>query len=300
MAAAIDECLRTTGMFLLRNHGVPADLAGALRSRGREFFMLLPEQKARYAVRRPYDNGWRGLGRHQVESVEGVEGAPDLHEALHMGPTHRSGDANFDALYYPTNQWPSEVPELKAIATSYTDHMSRLALEILITLATILEIPDDFFTSRCGRATWTQNINWYPSLNTVGAIQEGQMRVGPHSDFGTLSLLDRQPGVGGLEVWSERTGWAAAPYDPDSLTVVLGDLMNLWTDGRWRALRHRVLAPSAQAPDEELVSLVFFFEADPDAVVAPLQPPAGGGGRMQPIVAGKSILEKVGLAVEMS
>ncbi len=101
------------------------------------------------------------------------------------GPTHRSGDAEFDSLYYPANRWPSEVPELKAIATRYTDHMGRLAREVLTVLATILEIPDDFFTSRCGRATWTQNINWYPSLNTVGAVQEGQMRVGPHSDFGT-------------------------------------------------------------------------------------------------------------------
>ncbi len=296
-AEALDACLRDTGMFLLRGHGVPADLAEELRRRGLAFFALPRDQKAKYGVSGPYTNGWRGLGLLKASAVDGVDSAPDLHEAFHMGPTHRTGDAEFDALYYPENRWPAEVPELQAVATRYTDHMVRVALEILTLLAEVLAIPAEFFTSRARWATWTQNVNWYPSLKTVGAVHQGQMRVGPHSDFGTLSLLDRQPGVGGLQVWSATNGWSTPPYDPRSLAVVLGDLMQLWTDGRWRALRHRVLPPSQQAPEEELVSLVFFFEADPDTVVTPLEPPAGGGCGMRPVIAGKSILEKVGVTL---
>jgi len=296
-AALLDASLRDTGMFLLRGHGVPAELAEDLRSRGRAFFALAAEQKATYGVTGPYTNGWRGLGLLKASAVDGVDSAPDLHEAFHMGPAHRTGDAKFDALYYPENRWPSEVPELQTVATRYTAHMVRVAHEMLRLLAEVLAVPAEFFTSRAGRATWTQNVNWYPSLTTVGTVHHGQMRVGPHCDFGTLSLLDRQPGVGGLEVWSARGGWGAPPYDPQALAVVLGDLMHLWTDGRWRALRHRVLAPSERAPDEELVSLVFFFEADPDTVVAPLAPPAGGGHGMRPVVAGQSILEKVGVTL---
>lgn len=299
IAGSIDASLRSTGMFLLRGHGVPGELTDELRRVGRGFFGLPREQKSKYLVRGPYDNGWRGLGVHVVTAVDGVESAPDLHEAFHMGPTHRTGDARFDGLYYPSNQWPAELPDLEVVATRYTDHMVRVSHEMLTIMATILEIQEDFFTSRSERATWTQNVNWYPSLNTVGTVQSDQMRVGPHSDFGTLSLLDRQPGVGGLEVWNEDDGWFSPPYDPDSLAVILGDLMHIWTDGRWQALRHRVLAPSSQAPDEELVSLVFFFEADPDTVVAPLPPPAGGGAGQEPVVAGESILEKVGVAVSV-
>ncbi|MFG2884438.1 hypothetical protein ACGFYV_19440 [Streptomyces sp. NPDC048297] len=73
----------------------------------------------------------------------------------------------------------------------------------------------------------------------------------------------------------------------------MGDLMHRWTDGRWRALRHRVLAPSAVAPDEELVSLAFFLEANPDAVITPLDAPVGGGNGMESVVAGQSIMKQV-------
>ena len=71
--------------------------------------------------------------------------------------------------------------------------------------------------------------------------------------------------------------------------------MNLWTDGRWNAALHRVLPPSEVAPDEELQSLVFFFEANPDAVVRPLAPPTGGGRGLGPVVAGDWISEKLAI-----
>lgn len=295
MAGEIDASLRRTGMFLLRGHGVPPDLAEETRARGREFFTLSPEQKAKYAVRGRYDKGWTGPGLLAAAAIEGSESAPDLHEAFHLGPAYRTGDAEFDALYYPQNRWPGEVPGLRAVAERYTGHMVRVSLQVFTMLAAVLGVPEDFFTSKAQRATWTQNVNWYPPLRAVGAVRPGQMRVGPHFDFGTLSLLDRQLGVGGLEVWDAEDGWGAPPYDPASLAVILGDLMNRWTDGRWRALRHRVLPPPAEAPDEELFSLVFFFEADPDALIAPLPPPAGGGEGKAPVIAGESIMKNLGI-----
>jgi len=295
MLREIDSSLRRVGMFLLRDHGVPAELTEQMRACGRRFFALSAEQKMKYAVQGRYDNGWTGPGLLAAAAIEGGESTPDLHEALHMGPTHRTGNAEFDALYYPENRWPAEVPELRAAAEKYTAHMVRVSLQMMEMLAAILGLPHDFFTVKAQRATWTQNVNWYPPLTAVGAVQPGQMRVGPHFDFGSLSLLDRQLGVGGLQVWSKDEGWETPPYDPSALAVILGDLMNRWTDGRWRAMRHRVLPPSPQAPDEELFSLVFFFEADPDAVIAPLGPPAGGGEGKAPVVAGESILGNLGI-----
>jgi validamycin A dioxygenase len=300
IGAELDGALRETGIFLLRGHRVPAELTDRMRAQGQAFFSIPHEQKVRYSVSRPYDNGWRGMGLIQSSAVFGLESAPDLHEAFHMGPSHCTGAVAFDRLYYPENKWPSELPEFRITATDYTSQMTRVAGEVLEVLAGVLGLPENHFTAQASRATWTQNINWYPSLRSVGGIQDGQMRVGPHTDFGSVTLLDRQPGVGGLEAWNETDGWFAPPFEPGTLVVNLGDLMCLWTDGRWRSLRHRVLAPSAAAPDEELVSLVFFFEADPDARIVPLPAPAGGGLGLAPVVAGESILEKVGLTLMLT
>ncbi len=137
-------------------------------------------------------------------------------------------------------------------------------------------------------------------MHNIGAVEEGQLRVAAHTDFGTISLLDRQPGVGGLQVWDSSAGWVTPAYDPGALIVILGDLMHLWTDGRWPALRHRVLGPSPAAPDEELISLIFFFETDPETLVAPLAAPLGGGAGMPPLRAGESILQKVGATLGMN
>ncbi|RPE38951.1 isopenicillin N synthase-like dioxygenase [Streptomyces sp. Ag109_O5-1] len=297
--AALDAALRETGAFLLRGHGIPPELTDRMRTQGRAFFALPATVKQQYAVSRPYDNGWRGLGALDVGAVDGAAGTPDLHEAYHVGPSHSTGDPAYDARYYPRNKWPEEQSGLRETALEYTGHMTRVAHSVLGVLASVLGLPEEHFTSRSQRATWTQNINWYPSLRTVGGVAEGQMRVGPHTDFGTLSLLDRQQGVGGLEVWNEADGWFRPPYEQNTLVVNLGDLMNLWTDGRWRSLRHRVLAPSDAAPDEELVSLVYFFETDPDTEVVPLSAPTGGGEGMSPVIAGESILEKVGASLTL-
>jgi len=47
---------------------------------------------------------------------------------------------------------------------------------------------------------------------------------------------------------------------------------------------HRVLPPQAEAPDEDLVSLVYFYEADHDAVIESLQPPIGRPNDYAPVV----------------
>jgi isopenicillin N synthase-like dioxygenase len=51
--------------------------------------------------------------------------------------------------------------------------------------------------------------------------------------------------------------------------------MARWTGDRWRSTRHRVLPPNRRAPDEELMSLIMFCEADVDAVIVPLPAPIG-------------------------
>ena len=90
-----------------------------------------------------------------------------------------------------------------------------------------------------------------------------------------LFRSDREPGRGGLQVWTARDGWEYVPYSPGSLTINAGDLLARWSGGRWMSNRHRVLPPQAEAPDEDLVSLVYFYEANYDAVIESLRPPIG-------------------------
>ena len=128
------------------------------------------------------------------------------------------------------------------------------------------------------------NINWYPPMTVAGEPAPGQFRIGPHTDFGTVTVLDRELGRGGLQIWTEQDGWQDAPYEPGAFTINTGDLLARLSGSWWRSNRHRVLPPQAEAPDEDLVSLVYFYEADYDALIESLQPPIGKPNDYAPVV----------------
>ena len=171
--------------------------------------------------------------------------------------------------------------------------MKQLSDELLRLCAAALELPDDFFTRHTTHSTHTMNINWYPPMDVAGTPLDNQFRIGPHTDFGTVTVLDREPGKGGLQVWTESDGWEDAPYVEDAFTINTGDLLARWSGDRWKSNRHRVLPPQAAAPDEDLVSLVYFYEADRDAVVEALQPPIGRPNTYPPVRSADFLRERL-------
>jgi isopenicillin N synthase-like dioxygenase len=292
VAARIDEALRESGFLLVTGHGVPAALRGGIRASARRFFGLPDAAKARYAV--PVGGrGWLPPGAEANGYSEGTETPPDLKESFSLGADHPTGDPEIDAAWFQPNVWPDDVaPALRADTIEYMARMRALSDELLTICAVALDLPPDHFTAHTGRPTYTFNINWYPPLTHVGTPAEGQFRIGPHTDFGTVTVLDREPGTGGLQVHTRDGRWVDAPYDPDALTVNIGDLMARWTGDRWRSCRHRVLPPPASAPEEELVSLIWFYETDPHASIASLAPPIGQRA-YPPVTAHEYLMAKI-------
>ena len=293
LCRAVDESLQTAGFLLVTGHGIDPALPADLRAAARRFFALPADVKSRYAVA-VGGRGWIGPGMEANGSADGSETPPDLKETYNCGAQTPTGDPVVDAAWFPPNVWPAEVPELDELFTEYCRQMKLLSDDLLALMSASLGLDAGHdFLGRAERATWTSNINHYPALTEVGRPEEGQFRIGAHTDFGTVTVLDREPGSGGLQVYTEEGGWADAPYDPEALTINIGDLLEYWTGGRWPAGRHRVLPPQADAPDEDLMSLIFFYELDHDAVVTPLGPPVGAANGQPPVVAGEFIMERL-------
>ncbi|MDL5155226.1 isopenicillin N synthase family dioxygenase [Actinomycetospora termitidis] len=270
---ALDEALRTSGFLLVTGHGVPDDGRHAARAAAREFFALPAEVKARYAVA-VGGHGYLGPGAEANAAAEGVAGPPDLKESWTVGADAPTGDPAIDAVWFAPNAWPAEVPALQRELEAHMRRMRDVADTLLEIGAVGLGLAPDHFTRHTRHPSYTLNVNRYPPLTEVGPPAEDQFRIGPHTDFGTFTVLDREPGAGGLQVDMDGS-WVDAPYVEGAFTINVGDLLSRWTGGRWRSTRHRVLPPQASAPDEDLVSLVFFYELDPHTVVESLGPPVG-------------------------
>ena len=292
VAEQVDDALRRVGFFLVTGHGVPRDVRAQVRAAAREFFALPAQVKQRYAVT-VGGRGWLPPGVEANGYAEGTETPPDLKESFAVGADRPTGDPDVDGYWFQANVYPAEVPHLRTVVENYLDRMRLLSDELLLICAAGLGLEPDFFTRHTTHATHTMNINWYPPVSVVGEPEPGQYRIGPHTDFGTVTVLDREPGKGGLQVWSENGGWEDAPYHPDAFTINTGDLLARWSGDRWKSNRHRVLPPQADAPDEDLVSLVFFYEADHDAVVEALKPPLGRPNDYAPVVSAAFLRERL-------
>jgi isopenicillin N synthase-like dioxygenase len=283
VTAQVDEALQQVGFLLVTGHGVDPELQARVRAAGRRFFALPDRVKQRYSTRIG-GRGWLPPGVEANAGADGIATPPDLKESFAVGPDTPTGDPSVDEVWFPPNVWPAEVAELREAITLYLAAVHGVADQLLVLCAEALGQPSDTLTALARNPTFTFNINRYPPLTEVGEPAPGQWRIGPHTDFGTVTVLDREPGAGGLQVHSERDGWVDAPYDPDALTINIGDLLEHWTGMRWRSGRHRVLPPPSDVPHEELLSLIFFYELDHDSLVRPLPPPVGRRDDLQPVL----------------
>ncbi len=279
----VDECLVTDGFLVVVGHGVPDAIRLAARGAALRFFHQ--PDAAKRAVHVDDRRGWVPSGFEATGYASGEESLPDLKESFTIG--HEP-----DGERYRPNRWDTGIDGFRAAMVAYFEAMLGLGADLMRLFALALGIDEDHLTRRSQHPDSECNLNWYPALGHLGDPRPGQFRIGPHCDYGCLTILDRQAGVGGLQIQTREGEWIGAPVHPGSYTVNVGDLLARMTGERWRSTLHRVLPPSPDAPAEELLSLVFFHEFDADAVIETLPPPAGGGAMFPPVVADDYIAEK--------
>ena len=265
VAADFDASMRDAGFVIVTGDPVPAEIPAALRAAAMDFFHLPVEQKEPYRAERLGTRGWVPFGAEANAYASGEESPPDMKESFVCPTSDLPGhEAALTAV------WPDEVPHLRSAANAHLAAVEALHLELLELAAVALGLDDTLYLADRAGVESAMNINWYPARTQVGPPEPGQWRIGPHTDFGTITILDRQPGLGGLQVQLLDGTWVDAPWIEGSIVMNCGDLLAAWSNGRWRSAPHRVLPPADEAPDESLVSLVYFCEASWDVEIAPL------------------------------
>ncbi len=283
VARAVDQALTSVGFFLVTAHGVDLTLVAETRSAFAEFFAQPSAVKA--AVRMPQLGmaGWAPMGMEANGYSFGHETPPDMKESYRLGAHVLPGRVALRG----GNVWPTTPDGFCELVTRYIAAIDALHMELLRVCAAAAGVDDPQFFARCAtRNDNTLNVNWYPPLARVGEPKPNQYRIGPHTDFGSLTLLHREPGSSALEVQLADGSWVHAPVIDDAITVNGGDMLAHWTGGRWRSAIHRVLPPVGAAANESLLSLVYFCEPDPETMITPF----GGGATVN---AGEYLRSKI-------
>lgn len=112
---------------------------------------------------------------------------------------------------------------------SFQHHCHALCQLLFTHLATALQTPPDWFTSRHdqsqGPSGTVFRMLYYPAATATNNKSEdgsSDLRAGAHSDFGSLTLLFQLPGQPGLEIKTPEGNWASVPVDPSSSNTTSG------------------------------------------------------------------------------
>ena len=275
-AQEVDSALAHVGFLILTNHGIPSDLIDKVRHVSNEAFALPAETKLKYRQSNGTGGpGWTPIGAEANSYASGQAAPPDLKETWTVAPFGEGAVVPTSrGVVAVRNEFPVEVPSFKPAMERYIAAGLDLSTELFELLAVAAGLPSDTFAKQCTNPLHNFNLTWYPPIGDDMADPEpGQFRIGPHSDFGTITILQREASDPPLQVQRADGSWIDLPHVPDALVVNTGDQLAYWSGGRWRSNPHRIPAPTGEAVRQGRLSLVLFLETDLDAMLQPIGRP---------------------------
>jgi len=214
----------------------------------KKFFELELEEKQKYKYQTENNLGYSIMGAENVDPT-----APkDMKESF-----------NYNNTRMPAELWP-ELSGFKKTALESIDIMDNLILDILEKFDTILDCGTTLVDAHQDMYNTTRVIH-YPAY--TGPLEDKQMRIGEHSDYGTITLLWQINDVPGLEVQDLGGVWHPVPYQEDGVVVNIGDLLQRWTNDYFVSTKHRVINTHIHIPR---YSMPHFVDPTPGTIVANL------------------------------
>ena len=197
----------------------------------KDFFELPLETKQKYSYRKENNLGYSVMGAENVDPT-----APkDMKESF-----------NYNNLRMPDELWPHGwVPGFQYKAEESIRIADTLTYNILNKFDTILDCGTTLADAHQQMYNTTRIIH-YPAYE--GSLENRQMRIGEHSDYGTITLLWQINDVPGLEVQDLGGVWHPVPFEEDGVVVNIGDLLQRWTNDYFVSTKHRVVNTHIHMP----------------------------------------------------
>ncbi|XP_061366233.1 gibberellin 2-beta-dioxygenase 2-like [Gastrolobium bilobum] len=254
LAEQVVKACEEYGFFKVVNHSVPKEVISRLEEEGTEFFAKPTMEKRQAGPASPFGYGFRNIG------LNGDMG--DLeYLLLHTNPLSISERSKTIA---------NDSTKFSGAVNDYIEEVKELACEILDMVAEGLGVQDKLALSRLIRDVHSDSvlrINHYPPLNLKVKSNKNNNNIGfgEHSDPQILTIL-RSNEIGGLQISTHDGMWLPVPPDPNEFFVMVGDALQVLTNGKFISARHRALTNPLKAR----MSMMYFGAPPPNWWITPL------------------------------
>jgi isopenicillin N synthase-like dioxygenase len=205
--------------------------------------------------------GYFAIGDENVDDTAQIT-VIDMKEGFDIGlePSHYTTNHEFSRAM---NHWPdclNQADEWKKTMQSYFDLMLRIGRALLHGFALALGKPITHFDTLFTEPLALMRMLRYPALSSypVDSKDKIYLGAGEHTDYGCITILLQDANNDGLQI-RHNNEWIRVPPVDNTLVVNIGDAMEVWTSGLYKATTHRVvLAPESMTKPR--FSIPFFFE----------------------------------------
>ena len=252
--SAIDQACREWGFFQVTGHGIDPPVIDAMFAMSRAFFAQPAADKRR--ILRDADNPWGFFDKELTKNRQ------DWKEIYDYGPD--VGDGRVP-------RWPHGPLRQRfepAVLACYQS-CTALALRLLSVIASNLGVSPQALANGfdTGAHTSFLRLNFYPRhpIDIDDSAAQRPFGVGEHTDAGALTVLmqDEHPG---LEVLRDGR-WHLVQPVPGALVINIGDIVQVWSNDRYKAALHRVVVAN---PTVERYSMPFFLNPSYETTYEPL------------------------------
>ncbi|KAL4787080.1 hypothetical protein BJX76DRAFT_345769 [Aspergillus varians] len=257
LAKQLFEAIQNIGFFYIINFGLSQEDVDHQFSIGKQLFDLPVEEKLKYRaeLEKGGYNGYKPMGLREI--TPGIFDNTEIYNIPKFIPS----------LERPQ---PSIVTSNRPAIESFARHIhDEIVRKLLILIAIILELPEDHFL-KVHRYSEPSDCHLrymkYHQRTAAENEKAGGIWSKGHTDFGSLTLLFRQPvaalqvrvpgGDDGEGVWK----WVK-PY-PGSITVNLADSLQFLTNGFLKSSIHRVVAPPEDQRGVDRLGVLYFVRPE--------------------------------------
>ncbi|KAE9457980.1 hypothetical protein C3L33_10099, partial [Rhododendron williamsianum] len=220
------------GFCKVINHGVPTEFISSLESEAVKFFSMPLSEKEKAGPPEPFGYGNKCIGPN---------GDVGWVEYLLLRANPGFDEQRLASIFGRNTEFT------RCAVDDYVSAVKRMACEVLELLA--------------------DGVNHYPPCPELQGDTNGSNLIGfgEHTDPQIISVL-RSNNTSGLQISLRDGSWISVPPDQNSFFINVGDSLQVMTNGRFKSVRHRVLANSLKSR----VSMIYFGGPPLSEKIAPL------------------------------
>ena len=245
----VDRALSDCGFIASSDLGFSDELIARVFEASATFFLSDVKSKMRSAYLSAEENfGYQAFASEHLDPASPA----DLKETFTM--------RNILNATIEENRWPSV--EFKELMQLFFAECLERAFLLQRILAKALNLEEDFFVKFHSGQNISLRLLHYPVCSS-DKVQDSQLGAGAHTDYGLTTFLF-QDSVGGLEICDQHGNWHDVEPDKSVVLINSGDLLERWTNGKYKSTLHRV-KPMTLGRDR--FSIAFFVDPDSDTEV---------------------------------